>query len=252
MACLSPEGYARFSSQTASKTGVLKRLFDFGLCIPAPDRSEWKSRGKKQGSKAITLDWSSQVPEIKASEVAHLHPDIDKKSKTSTEAKVEKAPCGLPASPPKSKKHSKTRSARRARRKTASKQSNASSKTVLKTPKSSKPDAASPSRSGHQLSPKIRSARKTAPRAKPHLTGSSQRSRRRAVITPGKMYDQITLPDLELPPIPPFTDADIEREVYTHISHLGKKRNAMSLDLEEDSSSDFEKLEHVGDGILCE
>lgn len=66
------------------------------------------------------------------------------------------------------------------------------------------------------------------------------------------MYDQITVPEIDLPLIPSFADADIEREVYTHISHSGKKRNARSLDLEEDSSSDFEKLEHVGDGILCE
>lgn len=59
------------------------------------------------------------------------------------------------------------------------------------------------------------------------------------------------LPDLGVPPLPEIRDKELERQAYTHSSHVKKSRNATSLEVLE-RIEDNEKLEHVGDAILSE
>jgi dsRNA-specific ribonuclease len=59
--------------------------------------------------------------------------------------------------------------------------------------------------------------------------------------------------DLILPPLPPITDTQLERLVFTHSSYHGRPRKATSLEYEiGEEVEDNEKLEHVGDAWLGE
>ncbi len=61
------------------------------------------------------------------------------------------------------------------------------------------------------------------------------------------------LPKFDLPEIPPITDSELERQVFTHSSFYARPRKATSLDLDDgEKIMDNEKLEHVGDALLGE
>ncbi len=59
------------------------------------------------------------------------------------------------------------------------------------------------------------------------------------------------LPLFDLPPLPQVTDAELHKLALTHSSIHGLPRRAHELDIiEGDFVEDYEKLEHVGDGLL--
>ncbi|GMK53750.1 hypothetical protein CspeluHIS016_0103360 [Cutaneotrichosporon spelunceum] len=58
------------------------------------------------------------------------------------------------------------------------------------------------------------------------------------------------LPDFNLPPVPPIADATLKLTVFTHSSWHQSTRNAQALSIGHKLPEDYEKLEHVGDGIL--
>lgn len=62
------------------------------------------------------------------------------------------------------------------------------------------------------------------------------------------------LPVLTLPPLPLITNPGIRRMALTHSScHSGdKRRNRELITNEDEAVLDYEKLEHVGDGLLSE
>ncbi|RXK37149.1 hypothetical protein M231_05601 [Tremella mesenterica] len=58
------------------------------------------------------------------------------------------------------------------------------------------------------------------------------------------------LPTLPFPPLPKIQDVKLETLVFTHSGIAGKKKNSMSLEMDEDAMEDNQKLEHVGDALL--
>lgn len=85
------------------------------------------------------------------------------------------------------------------------------------------------------------------------LTGSSPDSS--PTRMPARQKGSVTiprLPSLTLPPLPPITNPAIRRMALTHSSsHSGdKRRNRELITDEAEAALDYEKLEHVGDGLL--
>lgn len=59
------------------------------------------------------------------------------------------------------------------------------------------------------------------------------------------------LPALSLPPLPRIADAVLARNCVTHSSVNSRHKPNLSLDLTTPTADDYEKLEHVGDSLLC-
>ncbi|WVO22761.1 uncharacterized protein IAS62_004097 [Cryptococcus decagattii] len=57
------------------------------------------------------------------------------------------------------------------------------------------------------------------------------------------------LPDFPLPPLPDIYDRELLRQVFTHTSYVGAKKQSALFD-KEAFHHDNEKLEHVGDALL--
>lgn len=57
------------------------------------------------------------------------------------------------------------------------------------------------------------------------------------------------LPALPLPPLPPITDPILARSALTHPSQHQEHRRAFDIE-RSDRPEDYEKLEHIGDGLL--
>lgn len=58
------------------------------------------------------------------------------------------------------------------------------------------------------------------------------------------------LPELAVAPLPPITDDDLRKKVFTHVSHIGAPTTRVSFLENGIVAGDYEKLEHVGDAIL--
>lgn len=59
------------------------------------------------------------------------------------------------------------------------------------------------------------------------------------------------LPDFPLPPLPDIYDRELLRQVFTHTSYVGARKQSALFD-KEAFHHDNEKLEHVGDALLGE
>ncbi|WVW84834.1 hypothetical protein I302_106869 [Kwoniella bestiolae CBS 10118] len=61
-----------------------------------------------------------------------------------------------------------------------------------------------------------------------------------------------SLPQLDLPPIPPITDSKLKDMVFTHasLSNLPRSHRTSVFLIKEDRVLDYEKLEHIGDALL--
>lgn len=59
------------------------------------------------------------------------------------------------------------------------------------------------------------------------------------------------LPDFPLPPLPDIYDRELLRQVFTHSSYVGARKQSALFD-KEAFHHDNEKLEHVGDALLGE
>jgi hypothetical protein len=68
--------------------------------------------------------------------------------------------------------------------------------------------------------------------------------------TPNASLVVSDIPELHVPLLPPITDDDLRRKVFTHVSYIGAPTTRVSFLEKGTVAGDYEKLEHVGDAIL--
>lgn len=131
----------------------------------------------------------------------------------------------------------------------ASKQSNA--KEPYK-PRKSKGPVLSETRVTFQLpvSPENATASKS-PSSPIHLPFDKLLVMVRAADVVSRMEMPEELPDFPLPPLPDIYDRELLRQVFTHTSYVGARKQSALFD-KEAFHHDNEKLEHVGDALLGE
>ncbi|AAW44331.1 hypothetical protein CNBF1090 [Cryptococcus deneoformans B-3501A] len=129
----------------------------------------------------------------------------------------------------------------------ASKQSNA--KEPYK-PRKSKGPVLSETRVTFQLpvSPENATASKN-PSSPIHLPFDKLLVMVRAADVVSRMEMPEELPDFPLPPLPDIYDRELLRQVFTHTSYVGARKQSALFD-KEAFHHDNEKLEHVGDALL--